>query len=312
MKHIDWKNDALLLFVVLVWGLNFSVVKSVLEVMHPHALNAFRFVVSALVLGGVHVARQRRAGRPVFEPLRTHAAAIAGLGILNFVLYQFCFIVGLDHTTAGNAALIMASSPLWTALTGRLLRLEVLSRGAWAGLLFILAGAAVIVLGGDGEIDFSSATFTGNLFMLAGSLFWGSYTALSRPVLRDVSATALTFLTLLFGLPFLFGIAVPHLDEVRWASVTIWTGLAILFSGGLSTGLAVVIWNRAVHHVGASHTAVYGNLTPVAALLFSTLLLGEAITAVQVTGGAMILGGLVWMRTRAPTRLAATPDPRAT
>lgn len=295
-KRPSWQSDALLLFVVLVWGLNFPVVKAVLGIMHPHALNAFRFVFSALVLGGVYAYRRRRTGAPFFEPLRTAFWPIAGLGILGFVLYQFCFIVGLDHTTAGNAALIMASAPLWTAVTGVLFRLESLTRASWIGLFVIFAGAAVIVLGGGRRIDLSSSTFVGNLIMLGAAVFWGAYTAFSRPVLRTVSATGLTFLALLFGLPFLFGLAVPYLDEIRWEAVTGWTWLAIVFSGGLSTGLAVALWNQAINDVGASQTAAYGNLVPLAALGFSVLLLGEHVTIAQLVGGGLIIGGIVWMR----------------
>jgi drug/metabolite transporter (DMT)-like permease len=296
VKPPSWKNEATLLFVIVVWGLNFPVVKAVLATMHPHALNAVRFVASAGVLGGLYAQQVRRTGRPFFEPLRRHFWAIAGLGLLEFVVYQLCFIIGLDRTAAGNAALIMASSPLWTALVGRLFGLEALNRGSWIGLFVVLAGAVVIVLGGGKEVDFSSETFVGNLFMLGAAVCWGSYTAFSRPVLRTVSAIGVTFLALLFGLPFLFGIALPYLGDVRWGAMTAWTWIALLFSGGISTGLAIALWNRAIHQVGASHTAVFGNLTPLAALLFSYVLLGEAITRVQVTGGALILGGLVWMR----------------
>lgn len=296
MRPTDWKSEFLLLFVVLVWGLNYPVVKSVLGVMHPHALNALRFTVSAAVLGGIYVHRARASGEALAAPLRVYLWPIAGLGLLNFVLYQFCFIVGLDHTKAGNAALIMASSPLWTGIVGAAFRMETLGRAAWAGLVVVFAGAVVIVVGGGQEVDFGSDTFVGNLLMLAGALFWGSYTALSRPVLRHVTPTGLSFLSLLFALPFLFALALPHLGDIAWARVSAWTVLAILFSGGLSVGLTITLWARAVRLAGASHTAVYGNLVPVIALLASALFLGEGITAVQVTGGALIIGGLLWMR----------------
>ena len=87
MRTTNWKNEALLLSIVLVWGLNFPIVKGVMAVMPPHALNAFRFVCSAVVLGGVYVHRQRRAGQALFAPLRRHLWAIAGLGLLSLNVY---------------------------------------------------------------------------------------------------------------------------------------------------------------------------------------------------------------------------------
>ena len=51
-----------------------------------------------------------------------------------------------------------------------------------------------------------------------------------------------------------------------------------------------------VRAVGPSHASVYTNLVPVVALLGSWLWVGEAITGVQLTGGTLILGGLLVMR----------------
>lgn len=301
-SKLQWRAEGALFFTVLVWGLNFPVVKAVLQIIHPHVLNALRFVVSAVVLGALYVYYRRRAGLPLWQPLRDHPLQIAALGILGFVFYQLCFILGLDYTTAGNAALIMASAPLWTAMVGRAFRTERLAGASWAALLIVLIGTCVVVLGGSNEINLSSNTFIGNLIMLLAAVFWGAYTAFSKPVLGYLSATGLTFLSLIFALPFLFGIAIPYYGETAWASVRPIHWLAILFSGGLSTGLAIALWNNAIHVVGASNTAVYGNLVPLLALAFSYVLLGENIYLAQIVGGTLVIGGLLLMRR---ARLAA-------
>ena len=292
-----WKSDAGLLFTVLVWGVNFAVVKAALAVMHPHAMNAFRFTVSVAVLGALYAWQVRRTGRPFLAPLRAHGRSIFALGLLGYLFYQLCFIVGIDRTSAGNAALIMASAPLWTALLGFAFKLEVLSRTSWLGLLLSLAGTAVVVAAGTGPIRFGSEALVGNGLMLAASVLWGAYTAFNKPVLsRGVSATALTFLGLLFALPFLYGIAIPYWGSIRWDEVDAWVWLAIGFSGGLSTGLVVVIWNGAIQRTGSSNTAVYGNLVPLVAVVAGVVLLDERIAVGQIVGGALIIGGLVVMR----------------
>ncbi len=292
----DWRSEGALLFTILVWGLNFPVVKAVLEIMHPHVLNAFRFVVSAAVLGGAYVRHRRRRGLSLWQPLKEHPLQIGALGILGFVFYQFSFIVGLSYTTAGNAALIMASAPLWTAVVGRTFRTERLQGASWFALLIVLAGTFVVVMGGAEEVDLGSETFVGNLIMLLAAVFWGGYTAFSKPVLSYLSATGLTFLSLLFALPFLFGIAIPFYADTDWSQIRLIHWAAILFSGGLSTGLAITIWNNAVSMVGASNTAVYGNLVPLVALGFSYVILGESIYFAQIAGGALVIGGVLVMR----------------
>jgi drug/metabolite transporter (DMT)-like permease len=212
------------------------------------------------------------------------------------VCYQILFILGLNGTTAGNASLIMASSPLWTAVTGYLFGLEALRRSSWIALVVVLAGAAVVAAGGANELDLSSRTFRGNLIMVGAAICWGSYTAFSKPALKYVSATGLAFLSLLFALPILFGIAIPHLDSVPWHEVKPIHWVAIVYSGALSTGISIAMWSNAVDKVGASDTAVFGNLVPIVALTSSYLLLGESIYLAQVVGGALVIGGVVTMR----------------
>ena len=70
----------------------------------------------------------------------------------------------------------------------------------------------------------------------------------------------------------------------------------IVYSGGLSTGLVLALWNNAVNHVGASHTAAYGNLVPLIALSASYVLLGETVKPIQIIGGAAVIGGLLILR----------------
>ncbi|MEX0822645.1 MAG: DMT family transporter [Rhodothermales bacterium] len=302
-----WKAEAALILVIFIWGFNFPIVKFVLQVMHPHVLNAFRFVASVTVLGGLYVHGRRSLGLPLWQPLRDHGRYIASLGLLGFLVYQFCFIVGINLTTAGNAALIMASSPLWTAMTGYWMRTESLSRGSWIALFVVLLGAVIIVLGGTDSVHFGSDTFVGNLIMLAAALTWGVYTALNKPALRYVSPTGLTFLGLLFALPFLFALGIPYYNHVVWDQITWVHWTAVIYSGALSTGLAIALWNNAVNRVGASDTAVFGNLVPVVAVFSSYFMLGETITVSQVIGGLFVIGGVLAMR-RARHPIPAPPQ----
>ncbi|MBT8400014.1 MAG: DMT family transporter [Rhodothermia bacterium] len=291
-----WKFEIILIATVAVWGLNFPVIKAALNVMHPHVVNALRFTVSVTVLAAVHVSRQRAANKSVFDPYRGHALKIVGLGLFGFVVYQLCFIIGVDNTAAGTAALIMASAPIWTAVTGRILGIERIAVGAWLGLATTLVGTSVIVLAGTKSVSFGSTEFFGNIMILAASICWGVYTALSKPLLKHVSPSGLAFLGLLPALPILYVISVPYFPAVAWQDVSGWIWLAIVFSGALSTGAAVITWNIAVRQLGSSHTAAFGNMVPVVALVAGYYLLGEVVTWGQIAGGAIVISGLWVMR----------------
>ena len=290
------KTDLSLLLIVLVWGFNFPLLKAVLAVMHPHAMNVLRLWVSALVLGALYYRSQKRAGAALLAPLRARTLPILALGLLGYFVYQVAFIVGVDNTTAGSAALIMASAPLWTTLFSHFFRFDVLTPKSWGGLFVTLVGAVVVVAGSTKTIDFSNATFFGNVMMVGAALCWGAYTAFSKPLTRRIAPVAVTFLGLLVALPFLTALGLPYFAMVDWQAVSGWIWLAIIASGGLSTGLAVALWHEMVKRVGPSHTAAYGNLAPVVALFSGAWLLGEPILPAQLAGGALILGGLYVMR----------------
>lgn len=293
------RSDAALLVTVLIWGMNFPIIKVALGPMPPFVVNALRFIVSAVVLGGVHAWQAR--GRPgaFWAPVREHGRTILWLGLLGYVGYQFLFIIGVDATSAGSAALIIASAPVWTAVFARTLGFEHLPLGAWGGLALSLAGTALVVFAGAGATDFSQDSLFGNVLMLTAALAWAGYTVLSRPVLAtDVSATGLAFFGIVAALPFLWGLGLTATDEIVWAEVDAKVWAALLYSGGLSTGIAYALWNVGVRLVGPSQAAIYSNLVPVVALVSGSMLLGETITPFQLLGGALILSGL-WLMRRA-------------
>jgi drug/metabolite transporter (DMT)-like permease len=291
------RSDLALLFTVFIWGLNFPIIKVALEPMPPYVVNAFRFAVSAVVLGGIHGWRTRRTPGGFFAPVREHGRTVVALGLLGYVLYQWCFIVGVDATSAGSAALIIASSPMWTAIIARMLGMEKLPLGAWGGLTLSLVGTVLVVVAGASAPAFANDTLFGNTLMLGGAVLWAAYTVLSRPVLTaGVSAVGLAFFGIIISLPILWALGWSDLGEVDWSGVTPTVWAAIVFSGGFSTGIAYGLWNVAVQRVGPSATAIYNNLVPVVALASGVVLIGERVTLYQLLGGALILGGLVLMR----------------
>lgn len=290
---------------ILVWGLNFPVIKIALEAMSPFVVNAIRFTFSVAVLGWMHA----MSGRDFWGPLKQAPVQIILLGLLGYVGYQVCFIVGINRTTAGVGALIMASAPAFTALGSRMFGLEKLPFGAWLGLGIGLAGTALVVVGNSAEIDLSTETLTGNLLLLLGAILWAAYTLISKPVMnRGISATGLTFFGMLMAFPLLVGLGLTEISDVNWDLVNWKTWTTLVFSGLLSTGTAYVWWNVAVRDIGPTQTALASNVVPLIALVTGVILLGETITFVQILGGLAIIGGLMVMR-RARRKVIVFPPP---
>src|SRR5688572_123554 len=89
-----------LLFMVVIWAVNFSVAKVALEALSPLAFNALRFPMAAALL---YLVLRMRGGIPL--PTRAELPRVLALGLLGNLMYQMFFIFGLDRTRAGNASL---------------------------------------------------------------------------------------------------------------------------------------------------------------------------------------------------------------
>lgn len=280
---------------IVIWGLNFAVIKVPLEVIPPFTVNMLRFGVSVAVLGAVYVARCRGRGVSPFADLLKAPWKVAGLGFLSNLGYQAGFIVGIDRTTAGAAALLIATSPLWTAVVAHLLGIDRLRGAAWVGLAISLGGAALVVLGRAGSAV--EGEVLGIVVMLAAAAAWGVFTVLSRPVLDGgVSPMGLTVWGQTLALPGLVALGWPGVSETDWSLVGLPEVLAVLYSGGLSIGVAYVLWNQSVRIAGPSRTAAYSNLVPFIGLLAGVVFLGEPVQALQIAGGICIVAGLVVLR----------------
>lgn len=285
-----------LLVVVLIWGLNFPIIKVPLEVLPPFAVNALRFGISTLTLGLIWAVDARRSGIPFFQPMRERPVALLALGILGHATYQALFILGIVRTPAGTGALLIASSPLWTALIGHFSGLDRLNGRAAFALAVCAAGVAVVILGEAGGVAVGGS-LAGSLLMLAGGVAWALYTVFSRPVLTSgVNPMGLTFFSVAAAAPLLLALGVPDLVAQDWSRVSPAAWGALAFSGILSTGVSYALWNEGVRKLGPARTGAFSNLTPFVALLASYVLLHETITLTQVFGGLLIVGGLILMR----------------
>jgi drug/metabolite transporter (DMT)-like permease len=283
-------TDALLALMVLIWGVNFIVLKAALREVTPLALNAVRFGLAAAAVGAVAMLR----GAP--HPPRAALGRLALLGFLGNTVYQLGFIGGLARTLVGNAALLMAAVPVQTAVVSHLVGHERLRGRDTAGLALSTAGIAAIVLGGGKAVGFGT-TLTGDLMILASTICWTFYTIGLKPLADRHGAITVTAWTMGFGAAPLVLIAIPALRVQAWGAVSApaWGGIA--FSGFGALVVAYLIWNRAVRRLGPSRTAMYSNFTPVVAMLAAWALLGERPSAWQGLGAAGIFSGIYLTRT---------------
>lgn len=282
----DRTTDLGLLALAAIWGINFSVVKAVLGVLDPLALNALRFPLAAAVLATVI----HRLPGPALE--KGDRLPVAALGILGNVVYQMAFILGVEATLAGNASLLLATSPVWTVLLSASLGHEEPNGLVLSGSGVTLGGMALVVLGGGHELGLGWDTVRGDALMIGAAVLWAIYTVSSGRYVRKYGAIRVTAWTLWIGTPILVLVGLPALASTPWREVPGWAWGGVVYAGVLSVGVAYVLWYRGILRLGNSRTALYSNLVPVVALLAAWFWLGEEPTLLQVSGAGVILGGI--------------------
>lgn len=288
----SWGTDLLLLLMSLIWGINFIVVKLGTELLNPLAFNAARVALAAVAL--IIVAAVARNALPN----RSITARLLALGALGNGLYQWFFIEGIARTRAGDAALVLAASPAFIAIIGRILGVESVTRRKVIGIALSLFGMALVVYGSTSGVSSATAyAFIGNVLVLISCLCWATYTVLLKPYTETVDGVTLSAVTMVGGAVPLVLVSTPQLVHTSWHMLPPSAWGALAYSGLLALFVAYLFWYRGVRVLGPTRTAMYGNLQPVVALIVAWIALGEQPTVMQVCGAVAIMAGILLTRT---------------
>lgn len=285
------RADGELLLVTLIWGVNFAVVKTALGHLHPLAFNALRFPLA----GGALLLLLRSRG-PIVLPAREDLPRILALGLLANVVYQLLFIFGIHGTLAGNASLLLSTTPAWTIVLATVRGQERPGWMAWAGVAATMAGMVVVVLGGRHRVALGGTTLVGDLLSAGGAVVWAVYTVESKEMIRRYGALRLTAWTLWAGGAVLVVVGLPFVARADLGDLSAGAWAGVGYAGIFAIGLAYLLWYRGIHQIGSTRTAIYSNLVPVVALAAAWLWLGEDPTGAQVVGAVVVIGGMTLAR----------------
>ncbi len=286
------RTDLLMLLTIVLWAVNLSVLKIGLRTFSPDAFNAVRLTLASLAYIAVLAFAP---GRARFAR-RGDGWKAAGLGLLGITGYQLFFIQGINIMNASSASIVMGTSPIFIALLATALRQERISWAGWLGIAFSIAGFVLVVSGDNGGFALSWAAFRGAALILLANACWAGYTVFSKPVLARNSPFRLAAVGTAAGTAVYLPFTVPELMAADWSAAGGDAWGAIAYSGLVAIFLCFVIWYESVRKVGSTKTGIYGNLTPVFAILFAGVVLGERLAGFQIAGAALTLFGVYLTR----------------
>jgi drug/metabolite transporter (DMT)-like permease len=273
----------------LIWGSTYLGIAVVGTSMPPMLANGFRFLVAALVLGGILVIlrgpRFFAISREQLRSVATMGVALLGVGIGTVSMAE-------RYVPSGVTALLIAVMPLWVILLrmragdqpARLTLIGV-AVGMIGLVLMLIPGGTRPVAGGDGDVVLWSVA------LMFSSFCWAFFSFRSTSYVFPKNALVTTTYEMLFAGAALLGVGALrgerlHLEQV---STNSWWAWAYLIVASIA-GYTAYTW--LLGHAPLSLTSTYAYVNPVVAVLLGFLIIGEAITADVIVGLTVVVGGV--------------------
>jgi drug/metabolite transporter (DMT)-like permease len=218
---------------------------------------------------------------------------------------QFTYLA-IYNTTAGNAVILQAATPVIVALIARFYLGERLRSVQWLGVAASLVGVLLVITRGPFAMLQPAELHSGDFITLLSLSSWAIYTVYGKRVLASYSpllATTAAYVMGTFLILLTAAVTAPLFPPPRLWSLTAWT---IVFYQGILGAVAHIWWYEAVLVVGPSQAAIFTNLQPIIGIVLAPLLLGEQIGVWHVVGTLFVLAG-VGLTTRPPSTTLAEP-----
>ena len=258
---------------------------------------ALAFILLRRALGGPHVPVRRK-----------DYWRLALYSLLGVVLNQFLYVKGLALSTVINAALLGTTIPVCTLLVSIALGRERASRRILCGMAAAFVGVGYLI--NPAQAAFTRETTIGNFLLVANTLAYGTYLAVSQNTIKRYGA--LTVITWLFVMA--CAVAVPvgayQLAQAPPEDLGAGVWLAVLYIVLVPTVGAYYLNAWALGRVAPSVVAAYIYLQPLFAFLLAPLVLGERVGARTVIAALFICAGVlaVTWRSRAVEEVSERPE----
>jgi drug/metabolite transporter (DMT)-like permease len=289
---------------MVAWAGNFIVVKGAVGIVPPIAFTFLRYSLAAATLLVLLRWREGAIRLP-----RGDVRRIAILGSIGFGCYQLIWPVALQTIPAGDSALLIATTPVMTALLAVAVGADVANPVKLVGALVSFVGVAMVIAAGQG-LDLG-VSLVGDLLTLVAAGCWAVYTVFGASVLRRHSPLVASTWAIVFGTLFMAPVGIAQLATMDLSRIGPPVILAVVYAGTIAAGVANVAVFHGLKLLGPTRVTAFQFLVPPLAVGLAAIFLGEAIRPIQVVGGVVILAGVAMLRGGSWPRAGAFRAPRA-
>ncbi|MBN1828006.1 MAG: EamA family transporter [Deltaproteobacteria bacterium] len=277
-----------LVLMAFFWGGTFIAGRMLARHAAPLSAAFFRFAIASVFL----LAILRLEEGPLRFPQGRQILISVILGLTGAFAYNYFFLTGLREITAGRAALIVASNPVFIALFAWAILREPLRWFNAAGILLCLVGASVVITRGDLSMIVRGGLGRGEFAIMGCVASWVAYSLIGKTAMRTLSPLAAVAYSCIAGAALLFPAALGEglAGEIASYGIADWASLAYL--GIFGTVLGFTWYYQGIKALGASRAAAFINLVPLCAVVLGWFLLDESVDWSLLFGAVLVLTGV--------------------
>lgn len=268
------------------WGSNFNAGHAVAADVTPLTAAAERFAIALVLFWAIRFS----FGNAESQLNLRDFCVLIPLGLVGVFGFNYAFFTALHTTSALNAALIMALSPMVSTLLSIILLNAKIRLYQYISMFIAFIGVTFVITGGHFSVLHAAV---GDLWMLLACGVWSLYSVGSKKFAPQIPPLQFARWTVSVGSVALI-IAALLLEQplVTIPQLSLTTHAILMYMGVCGSVLAYIYWLKGVFFLGPDKSAIAFNLVPVFTLLVS-LAFGSIPNAAQIMGLVLVLTGVL-------------------
>jgi drug/metabolite transporter (DMT)-like permease len=277
------------------WGSNFNAGHAVAGDVTPLTAAAERFAIALVLFWAIRFS----FGKAESQLVLRDALVLIPLGVIGVFGFNYAFFTALHTTSALNAALIMALSPMVSTLLSVVLLKAQIRFYQYLGMLVAFIGVIFVITGGRFSL---LHTAIGDIWMLLACGVWSLYSVGAKKFAGKIPSLQFARWTVSIGaIALMIAALIIEQPLSTIGELSVKTHSILIYMGVCGSVLAYIYWLKGVYFLGPEKSACAFNLVPVFTLLVS-LAFGSIPNVVQVLGMILVLAGVLissgWKRSK--------------
>ena len=290
MRRNNQIGAALAISSTVIWSGNFIVSRYAIHLAGPMSIALFRWTIATICMFPFAFKNLKREWH-IFKENKMYFFL---MGLVGFTIYNTLIYTAGHYATAINMALFGSTvNPIVAALLGAWLVNEKLHWKNISGILLCIIGTLYLLTNGDLNNILHFQFGTGDLWMIAAGICFGSYNVFVKKKPVGISNNSFLLCLFIIGAILLLPGALYEMNftqPVVYNTHLLWV---VLYIGIGNSTISYLIWNNAIQRIGAGKASLFLTLGPILSSFEAVLFLNESFNQAQIISGLIIITGIV-------------------